>query len=128
MAEENQIFDIDEQGASGFEPVTVRFRGTEYQLGTTAYGLVATPALLAVGEDTTEHQVLAHIMKNLRACIRLLCADLHDAIEADANITPGEEFALMKAVMEVLNRIGRFSDDTEEDERRLQPSDDSEIS
>lgn len=116
MAETEQIFDLDEQGASGFEPVTVRFRGTEYLLGTTAYGLVAAPALLDIGDDdASEHQVLQAIMENLAAAVRVLGPELQDAIEADGTITPGEEFALMKAVMEVLNRIGRFSDDDEEE-------------
>lgn len=113
----DSVFDLDSSGASGFEPVTVRFRGNEYTLGATAYGLVAAPAILTPPNgEASERETLVHIVQNIHSAVRVLSPPLAEALEADDNVTPGETLALVRAVMEVLNRLGRFRFSAEEEE------------
>lgn len=99
MSEE--VFDIDEQ-AGAFQPVRVKLRGQESVLGSTALSLMKAAQL---GQDTED------ILSQLRPMLGQLCPEL--PID---DLTPGEEVALMRAVTEVMRRMGRLTFRTEDGE------------
>ncbi|KKL21269.1 hypothetical protein LCGC14_2447150 [marine sediment metagenome] len=121
----NKIYDIDATQGT-FKPVMVKLYDETWPLGTTAYSLIAVPGLLQAEEGEVEQKIIERAMLNLRACLCLLNPDLGEAIE-EKGLNPNQEMALMKAVMEVLNRVARFSDGTETEDGGVGETSASEV-
>lgn len=96
MSEE--VFDIDEQ-AGAFQPVKVKLRGEVYTLGATALSLMNAAELGSDDEDGEQH-----MLAKLRPMLAELCPEM-----PTQDLTAGEEVALMRAVTEVMRRVGRLT-------------------
>lgn len=100
-------FNLDASDDSGYKPVTITYREKEYTLGSDAYGLMMAPGVLGEVKDLTPEQVGARLVKKLPELLGFLCPDLAEALkENTASI--GEQIVLIRALTEVLNRLGRF--------------------
>lgn len=97
MSEE--VFDIDEQ-AGAFQPVKVKLRGEVYTLGATALSLM-NAAELGSDDDDEDGE---HMLAKLRPMLAELCPEM-----PTQDLTAGEEVALMRAVTEVMRRVGRLT-------------------
>ena len=100
-------FDID-AAREKFRPVVVKFRGTEYALGTTAYSVVTLPDMLKTDEDDgDEAKVMATMLARLPEMLGQLSPELGEAIK-EHGLEAAEEMAFMAAVQEVMNAVGRW--------------------
>jgi hypothetical protein len=100
-----KVFDIDAMAAeAGYQPVQVRFRGQEYQLGNTAAGLFKAADLA----DKLPDDDTAAIVTALPDLLEILSPGW----PAEEQLTVAEEMVLVQAVTEVMNRLGqaRFQD------------------
>lgn len=96
----SDVMDLDQVAEDMGLPLVVRFRGKEYKLGNSALGLLQVAGL---ADELGGDEATAGI-KVLPKAMALLCPEL--PLE---DLTSGEEIALVRAMTEVLNRIGRLS-------------------
>ncbi len=102
---QSEVFDADAARAD-FQPVLVKYHGKEYALGTSAYGLVAAPDLFA-NEDPEAKVGMKEMLDKLPECLALLSPELGQAVE-EHGLGAGEELLLLRAITEVMNRVGTF--------------------
>lgn len=97
-------FNLDTVDEKGYQPVTVTYRGEDYTVGTTAYGLMRVPAVVDFdGKENAE--VGAELIKKLPELLELLSPELAEALDEP---TLPEQLLLIEAMTEVLNRLGKF--------------------
>ncbi|MCI0669326.1 MAG: hypothetical protein L0Y64_02575 [Myxococcaceae bacterium] len=92
-------YDVD-AGAGNFRPITVKFRGQDYQLPASALALVR-----AATKGKTFVDPNAEPLEGMMAALPVVLRELNPAWPADPPLTDGELLALMAPVTEVLNRI-----------------------
>lgn len=106
------VYDIDTL-AGEFAPVRVKLRGKEYEMGGTAYSILAAASKVSTDEtdeDSSVHQVL----KQMRPMLALLCPEMEEDTR-EVPLTAAEEMALLAPVTEVMERVGRLTFRREED-------------
>lgn len=96
----SSVYDVDAVAAE-MQSARVRFRGQEYEVGRSAYGIVTAPSIIG---DVTE---VGAVLQKLPELLQVLAPELFAVLEG-APLTAGEEFALLKVVTEVMNRASRF--------------------
>lgn len=116
--EKPKVFDVDAQ-SSAYQPVEVKFRGKQYQLGrdtagllyaAEAYNAVPDPLQTPQGQAPTPEQSASqteYVTKLVEILPSVLTA-LNGDFPTD-DLTAGEESALLNVVTEVLSRMGDLS-------------------
>lgn len=103
-------FNIDKM-KSGFEPVDILFRGTDYLLGRNALGIIRACEVHGEFEDKNGMAYLGVFLERLPEILTALCPELPvDDLET------GESIALIKVCTEVFGRIGRINFQAEDEE------------
>lgn len=97
---ENEVFDIDAVAAE-YQPVRIKFRGTEYVLGATVLQVIAATEL-APGEGASG------MVARLPEYLRTLCPEIGPALEGRPLIS-AEEVALLRPITAVMNRFNAVS-------------------
>lgn len=101
------LFDAD-AARTEYTPVRVKYRSEVYELGKSAISLVAAPDLFAAKDDSEgAHVSMRRLLERLPECLTVLCPELGEAVSKHGLSAP-EEMLLLKAVTEVLNRVGTF--------------------
>lgn len=104
-------FNLDTVEKDGYKPVSVTYREKEYLLGASAYGLMMTPGVVDL-EDKNGAEIGAELISKLPEILNLLCPDLAEVM---TDPTVAEQIVMIRAITEVLNRLGnfRFTDEKE---------------
>lgn len=93
-----KVFDADE-GREAFQPVTLRLRGQEYELGTDLVAVLQAAAAATADED--EGSIPDHrFATKVPELLPILAPD------APTDLGPGEQFVAMKALTALLNQLG----------------------
>lgn len=100
-------FNLDSVEDSGYTPVSVTYREKEYLLGDSAYGLmmVSTVVDSKKGKGKKREVTGGELIKKLPKLLELLSPSLAKAM---TDPTIAEQVLLLRAVTEVLNRLGKF--------------------
>ena len=97
-------FNLDTVEEDGYKPVSVTYREKEYLLGASAYGLMMAPGVIEL-EDKNGAEIGMELIGKLPELLRLLCPDLAEAM---TDPTVAEQILMIRAITEVLNRLGNF--------------------
>lgn len=102
------IYDVDAEAAK-FQPVRVKFRGTEYTLGGDVCSLLSAASLFGNLPDGEDSLALSRaVFEYLRPVVRVLSPAIGEVMDRE-DLNAGEEAALLRPVTEVLSRIGDLS-------------------
>ena len=103
------LYDIDEM-AEKFEPVRVKFRGTEYVLGADVHSILSASSVFqeTIDPEADSKSTTLAVFTQLRAIIRVLSPDLAKVMD-DCDLNPAEEAAMLRPVTEVLAQVGQLT-------------------
>lgn len=102
------VYDVD-AASQDFNPVRVKFRGAEYELGNDVVGLVRAAAMFQSADEEDGKQV----MEKLPAILVALSPALAPVLEEKA-LGSAEAVAFVPAAQEALTRFARFRSSAEE--------------
>ena len=97
-------FNLDTVEKDGYKPVSITYREKEDLLGASAYGLMMTPGVIEL-EDMNGAEIGMELIDKFPELLKLLCPDLAKVM---TDPTVSEQILMIRAITEVLNRLGKF--------------------
>lgn len=108
----NTIIDIDER-AGAFEPVRVKFRGKEYELGKSALELLSVSAVYSGNPRRDDEAEVEYAVRLAPLVLRGVSSEIAAVLD-EAPLSAAEELAVVPVLTEVVKRIGALNFRTEE--------------
>lgn len=108
------VIDIDARAGS-FEPVTVRFRGQEYELGKHAIELLTVSSVYSGNPKRDDESEIEYAVRLAPLVLRAVSSEIAAVLDAQ-ELSAAEELAIVPVLTEVVKRIGALNFLTSDEE------------